>query len=136
MYPSSWRMRAISTFCREVGISAVSCSALLALRMRVSMSAIGSVCMVLLPARLRHARDLPVVRELAQADPAEAELAIDGAGAAAAPAARVLPHLESRLALLLVHEGLLSQRAAPVLRREGRGCGAARGRARRSWRMS
>src|ERR671918_3160759 len=32
---------------REVGISAVSCIALLALRMRVSMSAIGSVSIVL-----------------------------------------------------------------------------------------
>jgi hypothetical protein len=43
MYPSSWSSRAMSSFRREVGISAVSCSALLALRMRVSMSAIGSV---------------------------------------------------------------------------------------------
>ena len=36
-------MRAISSFSFEFGISARSCSALLALRMRVSMSATGSV---------------------------------------------------------------------------------------------
>src|SRR5215203_7041455 len=105
MYPSSWRMRAISCFWREVGISALSCNALLALRMRVSMSAIGSVSIsTLLPTALRHARDLAVVRELAQADPAEAELPVHGARAPAAPTARVLPHLEARRALLLVDE--------------------------------
>jgi hypothetical protein len=54
-------------------MSTVSWSALLALRMRVSMSAIGSVCR--LPARFRHAGDRALVRELAQADAAEAELA-------------------------------------------------------------
>src|SRR5215211_3235420 len=136
MYPSSWRMRAISSFWREVGISALSCNALLALRMRVSMSAIGSVSMVLLPARLGHARDLTVVRELTQADPAEAELPVHSARPAAAPAARVLPHLEARRALLLVDERLLSHLQAPVLRREGRGHAARRGRARRSRRTS
>jgi len=36
-------MRAISTFSFEFGISARSCSALFALRIRVSMSATGSV---------------------------------------------------------------------------------------------
>ena len=36
-------MRAISSFMREVGISALSCIALFALRIRVSMSATGSV---------------------------------------------------------------------------------------------
>src|SRR6516162_6790973 len=49
MYPSSLRRRAISTFIRELGMVACSCSALLALRMRVSMSAIGSVSTVLSP---------------------------------------------------------------------------------------
>src|SRR5918992_4351474 len=112
-------MRAISSFCREVGISVCSWSALLALRMRVSMSAMGSVSILgLLPAALRHARDLAVVRELAQADPAEAELAVDGARAPAPPAARVRADLEARLPLLFVDERLLSHLAAPVLRRE------------------
>src|SRR5918992_621558 len=113
-------MRAISSFCREVGISVCSWSALLAFRMRVSMSAIGSVSILrLLPARLRHARDLAVVRELAQADPAEPELPVDGAGTSAPPAARVLADLEPRPALLLVDEGFLSQLDSPVRRTGG-----------------
>src|SRR5579875_3049218 len=95
MYPSSLSMRAISTFIFELGIVTRSCSALLALRMRVSMSAIGSVSTVsLLPARLRHAGDRALVRELAQADAAQAELAEDRARTAAPVAARVVPHLE------------------------------------------
>src|SRR5918997_6753177 len=110
MYPSSWSRRAMSSLRREVGISAVSCSALLALRMRVSMSAIGSVSIrAPSPAGLRHARDLPLVRELAQADPAETELAIDGARAPAAPATGVVPNAEALRLLRLVDERLLSQ---------------------------
>src|SRR6185437_11555444 len=85
----------MSTFILELGIAACSCSALLALRMRVSMSAIGSVSTVsLLPARLRHAGNRALVRQLAQADPAQAELAEDRAGTAAPVAARVVAHLE------------------------------------------
>src|SRR5215468_12528825 len=87
-------MRAISTLSFEVGISARSCSALLALRMRVSMSATGSVSIVsLLPRALRHAGDHALVGELPQADPAEPELLEHGAGAPAAVAAGVVPHL-------------------------------------------
>src|ERR671930_367051 len=81
-------MRAISSFRREVGISTWSCIALFALRMRVSMSATGSVS-IGSPARFRHPGDHAVVRELAQADPAEAELAVHGARPAAAVAAPV-----------------------------------------------
>src|SRR5205085_10180300 len=95
-------MRAISTFRREVGISACSCIALLALRMRVSMSATGSVSIArLLPARFGHAGDHALMRELPQADPAEAELAEDGARAPAAVAARVVPHLATLRPALL-----------------------------------
>src|SRR5215471_12392191 len=86
-------MRAISTLSLEAGISTRSCSALLALRMRVSMSATGSVSMAS-PARLRHARDHALVGELAQADPAEPELLEHGARPAAAIAARVVARLE------------------------------------------
>src|SRR5215469_11282000 len=76
-------------------MAACSCSALLALRMRVSMSAIGSVSTVsLLPARLRHAGNRALVRELAQADAAEPELAEDRARPAAPVAARVTTCLE------------------------------------------
>src|SRR5215471_4862341 len=85
-------MRAISTLSFEAGISTRSCSALLALRMRVSMSATGSVSMAS-PARLRHARDHALVSELPQADPAEPELLEHGARPAAAVAARVVAHL-------------------------------------------
>src|SRR3954452_14084039 len=54
-----------------------SCPACSPFRMRVRKSAIGSVIDIALdlPARLRHAGDQALVRELAQADPAEAELA-------------------------------------------------------------
>src|SRR2546423_909758 len=47
----------------------------------------------LLPARFRHAGNRTLVRELAEADPAEAELAEDRARAAAPVAARVVAHL-------------------------------------------
>src|SRR6266851_4074631 len=92
-------MRAISTFNFEFGISARSCSALLALRMRVSMSATGSVSICLrppLPRALRHAGDDALVSELPQADPAQPELLEDGARPPAAVAAGVVAHLELR----------------------------------------
>src|SRR4051812_31403581 len=82
-------MRAISTLSLLAGISTVSCDAWMALRTRVRKSATGSVIDMRLPAALRHARDVAVMRELAQADPAQAELAEHGARAAAAAAARV-----------------------------------------------
>src|SRR5947209_17275028 len=57
-------------------------------------SAIGSVIDMASPARLGHPRDVAVVCELAQADPADAEPAVDGAGAPAAAAAAIAPGLE------------------------------------------
>src|SRR3954462_9203137 len=93
MYPCSRRIRAISILSLLAGISTVSCDAWMALRTRVRKSATGSVMdmggALLLPAALGHARDVAVVRELAQADPAQAELAEHGARAAAAAAAGV-----------------------------------------------
>src|SRR5215475_7658304 len=87
-------MRAISSLSLELGISVRSCRALLALRIRVSMSATGSVSIVvLLPGALRHARDHALMGELAQADPAEPELLEHGARPAAAVAAAVVAHL-------------------------------------------
>src|SRR6185312_14068417 len=101
-------MRAIWTFNLELGISALSCSALLALRMRVSMSATGSVSIsCLLPRALRHARDHALVGELPQADPAEPELLEHGARAPAAVAAGVVAHLELRGARSLRDHRLL-----------------------------
>src|SRR5438093_12006546 len=88
-------MRAISSFSFDDGISTRSCSALLALRIRVSMSATGSVSIsFLLPGALRHAGDHALVGELAQADPAEPELLEDCARAAALVAAAVVARLE------------------------------------------
>jgi len=46
MYPSSFKMRAISVFSLEAGISTFWCLARIALRMRASMSATGSVNLI------------------------------------------------------------------------------------------
>src|SRR5919199_616139 len=91
-------MRAISIFSLLAGISTVSWDARIALRTRVRKSATGSVMdmavgRLLLPAALGHARDVAVVRELAQADAAQAELAVDGPRAPATAAAGVLAGL-------------------------------------------
>src|ERR1044072_2703096 len=103
-------MRAISSFSLEFGISARSCSALLALRMRVSMSATGSVSMAcLLPRALRHAGDHALVGELPQADAAEPELLEHGARAAALVAAAVRARLVLRRARGLRDQRLLGQ---------------------------
>src|SRR5690349_6671134 len=83
-------------------MSTVVCDAWIPLRIRVRKSATGSVMDMLsdLPARLRHAGDVAVVRELAQADAADPELAEHGTRAAAAAAAGVLARLELRTACL------------------------------------
>src|SRR5947208_10668681 len=119
-------MRAISRARRDEGTATVSWSARNALRMRVRTSEMGSVvAMDGLPARLRHSGDEAVVGQLAQADPAHAELAVHGAGPAAAAAARIRPSLvlgRSRLAhdlrclghLLLALFGLLVAGAAAL----------------------
>src|SRR5215210_4120291 len=88
------RIRASSRLSLDEGISTVSCAAWIALRIRVRKSATGSVMDMRLPARLGHARDVAHVGQLAQADAAEPELAVDGAGAPASPAPSVGPGLE------------------------------------------
>src|SRR5688572_17878509 len=88
--------------------------------MRVSMSAIGSVSICsLLPARLGHARDRALMRQRAQADPAEAELLEDCARATALVAARIGTHLVARRTLLLDDERLLCHLAGCLLIRFG-----------------
>src|ERR1041384_2470073 len=78
------------------------------LRIRVSMSAMGSVMvMSYLPRRFGHAGDLARMGHLPQADPAEAEPTVDSLGPAATVAPGVGPHLELGLALLLLDERLL-----------------------------
>jgi hypothetical protein len=59
----------------EDGIFTLSCICTFALRMRVSMSAMGSVIMSYhLPAGLGYARNFAGMHELAQAQTAKAEL--------------------------------------------------------------
>src|SRR5438270_10303340 len=60
-----------------------------------------------LPAALGDAGELASVRHLPQADPAQAELAVDGLGAPAALAAGVAADRELRLAARLDLEGSL-----------------------------
>src|SRR5580698_6133552 len=101
----SLRTRAISTFSFDCGISTRRCFALTALRMRVSMSAIGSVIVIVcprLPAGLAHARQEPVQCHVPEANSAQTELAQEGAGATAPLAAVVLPDGELGLALALL----------------------------------
>src|SRR3954447_12927929 len=73
-----------------------------AFRMRVSISATGSVRLIPyfpLPAGLAHARDFPPQGELTETNTAEAELPQHGAATAAALAAAHAAHLELRCAL-------------------------------------
>src|SRR6187401_3408411 len=103
MKPSSLRICAMPTLRRDAGIVMRFLWMRLALRSRVNMSLMGSVIMSgsLLPGRLAHAGDLAAVRGVAEADAADAELAVHGALAAAHRAARVPAHLELRLPRLL-----------------------------------
>src|SRR5665648_123386 len=103
-------MRAISTFIFELGISTTECRAELALRTRVSMSAMGSVIdMVLasLPAGLGQAGDDALMGELAQTDTTDAELTVVGPRSSAPGAPMVLARRKALLATGLHHEGCL-----------------------------
>src|ERR1700685_4233454 len=81
MKPSSFKMRAISVLSLEAGTSTLGWRAYCALRMRVSMSAMGSVMamfysgLLSLPARFDHAGYLARDSELAETNPAQVELA-------------------------------------------------------------
>src|SRR4029078_3486299 len=122
MCPSLSGIFAISTFRRDSGISTRGCRDWVALRIRASMSAIGSViflnlvvlsaealgwclgpiprpfgsCPAALPATLGHACDVPLQRELAEAEAAQRALAQGGARPGAAAAAVAQPDLELR----------------------------------------
>src|SRR5713226_5256415 len=87
-------MRAISVLSFEAGTSTRWCLAAAALRMRVRKSAMGSVCMVLLPARFHDAGDFSLERHSTETDSAHLKLANVSAGAAAAAAAIAHSHLE------------------------------------------
>src|SRR6266571_2623811 len=94
MYPSSLRTRAISTPTRDAGKATRECPAVFAFRIRVSISAMLSVLISLVPSssprRLLHARDLSLRREHAKTDAADAELPHVRARPAAEVAAIVL----------------------------------------------
>src|SRR4051794_38155979 len=96
------------------------CPAEQAFRMRVSISATGSVRLIPsfpLPAGLAHARDFPLEGELTETNTAEAELPQHGAAPAAPLAAAHRPHLELRCTLgpfdpgSLCHVLLLSRKS-------------------------
>src|SRR5579872_2325425 len=91
MKPSRSSTLARFSLSLELGILTLSNMAALALRIRVSMSAMGSVMVMAipLPAGLRDAGHLAGVHHGAQADPAQPELAVDRARPPAALAARV-----------------------------------------------
>src|SRR3982074_3157156 len=78
----------------DAGEMTSSCCAFAPLRSRVRKSEMGSVIDMSVgcsfsPARLGHAGDVALVRQLPQADPADAELAVDGASASAPTATAV-----------------------------------------------
>src|SRR5688572_5417682 len=79
---------------RDHGTSTAAFRAAPPLRMRVNMSAMGSVSMGASPAGLHDAGNLPLQGELAQADAAHAKAAVEGARPPAEPAAVVGPHPE------------------------------------------
>src|SRR3954462_2993673 len=89
-------MRAISRLSLLDGISTSSLAAMMPLRMRVRKSAMGSVIDMRLQTRLAIAGNLALGRQPAQADSAQAELAVHRARTAAAAAARVGPGLVLR----------------------------------------
>src|SRR5688572_10616109 len=81
-------------FSLEQGMLTSTCPTIWALRMRVSMSAIGSLMLIAdsLPARLDHAGHLAAHRELAQLDASKAEFLVDAARAPGQRAAVAQPH--------------------------------------------
>src|SRR5205085_7458971 len=111
MKPSLLRIRATSTFSFEAGSSTRSWCDVMPLRMRVSMSAIGSVIDIVdswlsgrcLPARLGHARDVAAERQLPKTDAAKLKLTKEAARPTADLAAVAFARRELRLPLSLDH---------------------------------
>src|SRR3990172_953486 len=104
MKPSSERIWAMARLVRDAGNRTSEWRARLPLRMRVSMSAMGSEMFIWLPARLGHAGQLAHQRALAAADAAQPEAAHVGARTAAHEAPVVALARLVRLALLLGDE--------------------------------
>src|SRR3954454_16569106 len=97
----------MASFVLEAGTTTSSWRARVALRMRVSMSAIGSDTFMGLPARLRHARELAHQGTLAETDAAHSKAAHERPRSPADHAAVVTARRELGLALRLRDERLL-----------------------------
>src|SRR5690242_13130840 len=116
--PSAISTRAIASFVRDHGTSTRSLRAWLPLRMRVKRSAIGSVIDIASPTRLDETGDLPLARQIAQAEPAHAELAVERPRPAAQRTAVVLPDAELLTARRFHSETGLGHRSSSVAERE------------------
>src|SRR5271170_5602663 len=102
MNPSPLSTVAMCSLRLECGISARSWRASAALRMRESISAIGSVIMSApSPARLDHARDFSTEREHAKANTAKLELPVVAARPSANLATAAVTHGELRCPIQL-----------------------------------
>src|SRR5215813_14257505 len=137
MKPSSLRMRAISNFTLEAGTSTFWCFAAYAFRMRVSISAIGSVITspvnmsarklrsllhagagLALPARLRHSRYVTLEGQIAEADAAQRKASKIAAAPSAALASVVNSsgkHVQFDSGCLRPLDRLLARRALLLL---------------------
>src|SRR5690348_14196182 len=109
-------MRAMLSFIFEAGITTRVCRARIALRMRVSISATGSVMFIRLlladlPARLGYAWQFPTQRQLPKTNAAQAKLTHIGTRAPTDAAAVMLLYLELRLPLRLYNHGGLCHTA-------------------------
>src|SRR5580658_1798154 len=119
MKPSSFKMRAISILSLEAGTSTLGWRADCALRMRVSMSAMGSVMAMFysgapfLPARFDHARDLARDGELTKTNPAQVKFPNVAARPAATETAVAEPDFHPGRGLLV--RGLVGGHDGPGL---------------------
>jgi len=104
----------MASFIFDDGISVKAWRAAKALRVRVSISAIGSVVFIFLPARLCHARHLTLQCQLTEADTAHTELANVATRAATQTASVVVLHLELRLSLPFLDVRLCCQAILPL----------------------
>src|SRR5450756_2738705 len=123
MKPSCRRIRAISRLVREAGTTTSACRARDALRMRVSMSAIGSETFIdSLPARLGDAGQLAEERSLTEADAAQPKAPHVRARATANEATMVGLNLVLRRPLRLGDHRLLSHGFSLPAPRRRRAC--------------
>src|SRR6266550_2354552 len=111
--------RGISVPTRDAGKATRECPAVFALRIRVSMSAMLSVLISVVPPssprRLLHARDLSLRREHAKTDAADAELAHVRSRPSAQVAAVVLRDGVLMFAESAIYSRLLSHSASTSL---------------------